>query len=46
MYKDALKGRVIFKLSVTDRHLTLHKVADLKFVQCSSDGMFTAELYV
>jgi len=46
MYKDALDGCAIFKLSVTDRGLNLHTIAEFKFTQCRSGGMFTAELYV
>ena len=44
MYKDALNCRAIFKLSVTNRGLTLHAVAEFKFMQCNLGGMFTAEL--
>jgi len=44
MYKYALNCRAIFKLSVTDGSLTLHTVAEFKFMQCNLGGMFAAEL--
>jgi len=34
------------QVAVTDRGLNLHTVVEFKLVQCSSGGMFTAELYV